>query len=537
MTAQEQSRRGTWRAAWTLSRTELITTLRNVRGNGRQLVGFAVIGLMAIGFPLVLWEQTTGFGRELAAGTSPVGTLAASYLGVAFAGGYVGSVGGFNQSRVGVVGPLIRTSIPPTAVSIGRFVTRTVEGLAGIVPTGLVLLVGVGVGAGNPVVPVVIGVGALPLLAAGVIAGRFVGDAVRYVNERVQLSLWVRAGLFLGLTIAAFVGTQAVLNPIFEEGSTFGPDSVGAILPGSPVQAYANLVLAPLGATVGGLGLVVAGVLVIVVPVGFVAVIRLETLLLVRNVGGDSASERVSGTHSVPWLFDRTPSTRIAWRYLLRTRRDPRTLAHLTPVLFGAMGMSGTALEDPHRLLSIGPAAAVIAGAILAGGAYCLNPLGDDREQLPLLFSSTSSVAPLLRGRMVAGIVLGLVVGIGVGTPLALLEHEPAFVVGQSVLAVVLAVASTGIALGLGAAVPKFERREYMNVERAHPSLAVTIAFFMGGILVGAIGFALLWVGLTQNLVGGLLALLGYTAVLGLVAAGGYWYAIRRFRTLTLDEL
>lgn len=537
MTGRERSRRETWRGAWTLSRTELRTTIRNVRSNTRQVVGFAVIGLMVIGFPLLLWEQTTGFGQDVATGTLPIGTLAAGYLGVAFAGNYVGFVGGFNQSRVGVVGPLIRTSIPPTAVSIGRFVTRTLEGFAGIVPVGFVLLVGVGVGAGSPVVPVLIGVGALPLLGAGVIAGRFVGDVARYGNERLQMSLWVRAGLFLGLTIAVFVGTQAMVTPILEEGSMFGPSSIGAILPGAPIQAYAGLVLAPLGATVGGLGLVVAGVLVIVVPVGFVAVIRLETLLVVRNVGGESSVECVSGTHSVPWLFDRTPSGRIAWRYLLRTRRDPRTLAHLTPVLFGTLGMSGTALEDPHRLLSIGPAAAVIAGAILAGGAYCLNPLGDDREQLPLLFSSTSSVAPLLRGRMLAGIVLGLGVGIGVGTPLALLEHDPAFIVGQSVLAVVLVVASTGIALGLGAAVPKFERREYMNVERAHPSLAITIVFFMGGILVGAIGFVLLWVALTETLLGGVLFLLGYTAVLGLVAAGGYWYAIRRFRAVSLDEM
>lgn len=537
MTGRERSRWTVWRGAWTLSRTELRTTIRNVRGNSRQLLGFVFIGLMVIGFPLLLWEQTTGFGQAVATGTPPIGTLAASYLGVAFAGSYVGFVGGFNQSRVGMVAPLIRTSIPPTAVSIGRFVTRTVEGLAGIVPAGVVLLVGVGVGAGNPVVPVLVGVGALPILGAGVIAGRLVGDVARYINERLQMSLWVRAVLFLGLTIGVFVGTQAVLTPILEEGSLFGPGSIGAILPGAPIQAYASFVLAPLGGTVAVLGLVVAGVLVVGVPLGFGTAIRLETRLLVQNVGGDSATARVEGTHNVPWLFNWTPSGRIAWRYLLRTRRDPRTLAHLTPVLFGALGMSGTALEDPSTVLSIGPPAAVIAGAILAGGAYCLNPLGDDREQLPLLLTSTSSIAPLLRGRMLAGIVLGLVVGIGVGTPLALLEHDPAFIVGQSVLAVVLAVASTGIALGLGAAVPKFERREYMNVERAHPSLAVTMVFFMGGLLVGAIGFVLLWVAITDHLLGGVLLLLGYTAVLGLVAAGGYWYAIRRFQALSLDRM
>ncbi|WP_136688853.1 hypothetical protein [Halorhabdus amylolytica] len=536
MTGTKRSSEGTFRAAWTLARVELLTTVRNVRGNLRQTVGTGFMLLMAVGFPLLLWGEATGFGRAAASGALPIGTLAASYLGVVFAGGYVGFVGGFNQSRVGVVGPLIRTSIPPAAVSLGRFVTRTMEGLAGLVPAGVVLLAGVGVGAGSPLVPVLVGIGSLPVAAIGLVAGRLVGDGARYVNERVQVSLWIRATVFVGLIIAIFVGTQAALAPMFEDGSYLKPGSIGSILPGGPLQAYASLVFAPLGATIEALGIVISAALLVIAPLGLVAAIRVETHMLVRDVGGDGRTPRIEGTDDVPRVFDLTPASRIAWRYLLRTRRDPRTLAHLTPVLFGALGMSGTALEDPHTLLTIGPPGMVIAGSILAGGAFCLNPLGDDRDQLSLLLTSVPAIGPLLRGRMLAGIVLGLVVGIGVGTPLGLVEYSPAFVLGQSLLAVLLVVAGVGTALGLGAAVPKFERREYMSVERAHPSLLITIAFFMGGMAVGAIGFGLLWLTLTEYALEGVGLLAGYTIVLGVIAAGGYWYATRRFRDIDLDR-
>lgn len=522
--------------ALTLTVTELQTRVRDIRGDLRQTVGIGFSLLLAVVFPFLAWNQATEFGREAATGAMPVGTLAASYLGVAFAAGYLGSVGGFNQARVGVVGPLIRTSIPPIAVSVGRFLSRTLEGLVWIGPAGLVLLAGVGVGAGNPIVPALVGVGALPVLAVAVIAGRLLGDLARYVNDRLQVSLWVRAALFVGLTVGVFVGTQALLNATLDEESLLEPGSIGAVLPGKPVQAYANVVFVPLGTGIEPLGVLLAVGILATVPVGFLAAMRVETVLLIRDVGGSASTSRVDGTRGVPRVFDLSQSGRIAWRYLLRTRRDPRTLAHLTPLLFGMLGMSGTALEDPGTLLTIGPPGVVIAGAILAGGAFCLNPLGDDRDQHPLVLTSTSSLAPVLRGRMLAGVVLGLVVAIGVGAPVGLLEHSPAFVLGQSALAVLLAVAAAGTALGLGAAVPKFERREYMNVERAHPSMVITIGFFMGGLLVGAIGFVLLWLALTENALGGIAFLLGYAAVLGIVAAGGYRYACRRFRSMTIDR-
>ena len=500
------------------------------------MVGTGIVVVLALWIPRLLWEEIVRFGRQAAVGPVPVGTLAAGYLGVAFIGSYIGSVGGFNQSRVGVVGPLVRTSISPTSISLGRFVTRTAEGAVWLLPTTTVLLAGMAVGAGGPFVPALICLGAVPLLALGIVAGRLVGTVARYVNQRLQVSLWVRAIVLVGSMIGIFLGTQAVLRYVFEPEQLLESGAVGAVLPGAPMQAYSSLVLTPVGYPGVPLGVAVAMGITIVVPVGFLAAIKLDRVLLVRDVGKDTSPNNVEGTHGIPRVFDITQSGRVAWRYLLRTRRDPRTLAHLTPVLFGVLGMSGTALDDPQLLVALAPPAAVVAGAIIAGGAFCLNPLGDDREQLPLLLTSSASVTPLLRGRMVAGIVLGLVISIGIGAPLGLLEHSPAFVLGQSLLGIGFVVAAAGIALGIGAAVPKYERREYMNVERAHPSLSITLGFFFAWLIAGGIGFGLLSVTLSGQLTGGSLILLGYVAVLLIFGVGGYTYAGHRFRQLTLDR-
>ena len=529
--------RTTLRDAWTLTRTELRTYVRHVTGSSRQTVGVAFM-VLAFGvlFPLTFIGSAIAFGEALATGSVPLGSAGVAFAVVLSVAGYVGAAGGFNQERVGQIGPLVRTSIPPLAVSLGRFANRSLQALAIFVPATLVLLAGVAVGAGGPVAPLLVAVAVVPLFAVGLVGGRIVGDLVRYANERLAVSLWIKAVLMIVLMVAIFVGTQLLLNSQYEGGGAYGTVIAGPVLPGQPLQALASVVFAPLGAAVQPLGLVVAAATLAAIPVGLVVAMRLETRMLVQDLGSDAAG--VTQSHGVPRLFEVTPSTRVAWRYLLRTRRDPRTLAHLSPLLFGAMGMAGSAVQDPGIVLSLGPAAAVVAGAVLAGGAYGLNPLGDDRDQLPLLLTSTPSVGVVLRGRMLAGIALGIGVAVGIGAPLGLVEHGPGYVLGQSVLAVFLATVSTGIAVGLGAVVPKFERREYMSVERAHPSQWAMMGFFFGGLIVGAIGFVLLWATLSgESLIAVALGWLVYVVVLGLAAGGGYRYAVSRMDAFTLDDV
>ncbi|MEF8826593.1 MAG: hypothetical protein V5A27_09685 [Halapricum sp.] len=529
--------RETLRDAWTVTRIELRTYLRRLSGSRRQLL--AVAGMLAafgVFFPLTFAPGAIAFGEQLAGGSVPIGSAGYAFWALAGLAGYVGAAGGFNQTRVGTVGPLIRTSIPPIAVSLGRFGTRTAQSLGIVLPAALVLLAGVAIG-GGPAAAALVAVAATPIFAAALISGRIVGDLARYANERLQVSLWVKAGVLLGVMVAIFLATQLLLGAQYEDGGGFGALISGAIVPGTPVQSYASVAFAPFGSTPDALGIAIAWVVLAVIPVGLSLAVRLEAYMLVHDIGDDATADRVEGTHSVPGPFEVAPATRVAWRYLLRTRRDPRTLAHLSPLLFGAFGLAGSAVQDPGIVLTVGPGAAVVAGAVLSGTAYCLNPLGDDRDQLPLLLTSVPSLGVMLRGRMLAGIVLGLVVAIGVGAPLALVEYGPVYILGQSLLAVVLALASAGIAVGLGAVVPKFERREYMSVERAHPSQWAMLGFFFGGLIVGAIGFGLLWVTLSGPSLPIAFGWLVYLVVLAITGWGGYRYALRKVDAFTLDDV
>jgi len=523
------------RDGWTVARTELRAQFRQIRSDRRRLLAvlFGIVGFglfLAVSFLPGAIAFGSEFGSEVPLGTAG---LALSVVTVTIA--YLGAANGLGQSQVGTVEPLARTSVPPRAVAVGRVIAQTVQSIWFIIPIGALLLAGVAIGGGLAVAAVIF-VAALPLMAVGLLVGRIIGGTAKYVNERLQVSLWVKALLALGLMGAMFLGTQVLLNSRYETGSQF---SVGPIIPGTPLQSYAAVVFAPFGTAPGPLGIAVTGLVLAAIPVGALGALRLETHMLVADLGTDSSTAgQVEESYGVPRLFEVTPSARIAWRYLVRTRRDPRMLAHLTPLLFGAFGMAGPALQDPVFLLEVGPAAAVIAGAVLAGGAYCLNPMGDDRDQLPLLLTSSPSIDVMLRGRMLAGIAFGLVVAIGIGTPLALVEYGPRYLLGQSLLAVVLTTTSAGVAIGLGAIAPKFERREYMNIERAHPSQWAFIGFLFGGMIVGAIGFLLLGLTLSGEYVlavtfGWLL----YVAILGVSSWGGYHYALRRFDEFMLDDM
>ena len=539
MTAEQVSTDGLTRSdlrgAWVLVRTELVAQVRYVRRDARRALA-ALVMLLALPFWISVnaFPAARAFGAQLAGGTVPVGTAGATFAGVVVAAAYIGGAGGFNQRRVGEVGPLVRTALPPAAVSLGRMAHRVAESLAVVLPTAAVLLLATGLGAGGVTVPLAVGLATAPLFVASYAVGRIVGDGFRYLNERLGVSLWVKAIAVLALASTVFVVVQQLAAAGVDAGMSFG---VPAFLPGRPLQAYAGVAFAPFGGTVTALGSAVAVGFLALAPAAVLAAVRVETHLLVRDVGSDERSE-AGGSRGVPGLFGRTRSLRVAWRYLLRTRRDPRMLGHLGPLLFGGLALVGTSIQNPGSLLVTGPPAAVVGGATFAGSAYCLNPLGDDRDQLPLLLTSTESVGVLLRGRMLAGIVPGLVLAIGVGGPLALVERSLPYAVGQSLLAVVLAVTGAGIAVGLGSLVPKFERQEAMGVERAHPSTVAVLGFFFGMLLVGAAGIVmLLWTLGPADLGVAAVVWLGYLGVLSVLAYLGHEYAVGKFDALTLDDI
>ena len=528
-------RRSDLRDGAVLARTELRAQARRIAGNRRQLVG-VVVGVLSFGllFPLTFLGQVLSFGNALASGQPPLsrfGTVLASALTI---GLYFGGATAINQSRVGAIGPLVRTSIPPGAVVIGRFASESLQAMAFVVVPGIILLGMLAVGAGTALPVLVVALGTLLLLLSGLVVGRMIGATIRYVGLLSRLSAWGKAIALIAVAGSVFVAFQAAIPMIV---GTSGSSSLSALLPGSPLQAYASVVTAPLGATPQPLGVAVVTIALAVIPVGLAATLRIEGAFLFDD-RADQSDDVQDESRGVARLLAMTPATRVAWRYLLRTRRNPKLVSHLSMVLFGGLAFVGSLVTEPSLLTTLGPGAAIVAGGVLAGATYCLNPMGDDRDQLPLILTSTASTKRLLRGRAIAGLLVGGVVAFGISVPLGLLDDSLLRVVGRAVLTPLVLAGAAGTALGIGAVAPKFQRREYMNVERAHPSTIGMLSYFFGTMLVVAAGLGLLWWTVERGQL--LWAAVGwavYLAVLATGGVGGYAYAVRRFDRLTVDDL
>ena len=111
-------RRSDLRDAATIARTELAAMWRRLTNNRRRMLGVGVGVLQfVIVLPAVFFQPVLAFGRDLASATLPVGTVGALYFGAAVSGVYLGSMAAIGQNRIGSVGPLIRTAVPPAACS------------------------------------------------------------------------------------------------------------------------------------------------------------------------------------------------------------------------------------------------------------------------------------------------------------------------------------------------------------------------------------------------------------------------------------
>jgi len=529
------------RAARVAAGAELRATWRRLTSSWRRIAGLAV-GLLqfVVAIPLFLFGPAAGLGESIVSGDPPLGTLGMLCSAVAVGGLYIGGASAINQNRVGSIGPLLRTAVPPRAVTLGRLGSELVQTAVLFILPAVAILVFVGVGAGGPLVPLVLAVAMGVLLLAWTLAGRIAGAALRYVGVLSRLGAWAKVALGAVVLVLVLGGSQVAVQAFLPDDASFlGGISIPVILPGRPLQAYAGAVLAPFGAAVRPVGVLTVVLTLGAIPLGLAATTRLEAALLLQDEGRDSTE---ASTRSIPAPFARWRAARIGWRHLLGTARDPKTLSHVFPVVMGIVPGGFFLVIEPDIFLTVGPPLLVGAGAVLAGATYCLNPLGDDRDQLPLVLSSVESTATLLRGRVVAGSTIGLTCA-AIGLALAPFGDAPIAAVAVSASALLTVPAAAGTALGIGAFSPQFERREYMNVERAHPSQLVLLGFMFGGGLFFGGGTVGLWLATSAALDGSFAPLLAgvawVVAAVGFATPGllGYGYAVDRFDSLTLDAV
>ena len=534
-----------WRAdirdARVIARGELGAMWRRLTETRRRKIGFG-LGLLFWGgfFPIMLFDRATALGAAIASGSLPLGGLGQLCVAATVLGVYLGGASVINQNRIGSVGPLVRTTATPQAVTMGRIGSELTQLLPLFGPVTLVGLALVGFGAGSLLVPVFLGIAVVALFCVALLWSRAIGARLRSLGVDSRLSTWGKiAALVAGVAVIA-VGSIAMMQVFLPADASFGPSTaLLPAIPARPFQAYAETVLVGLGGTPSLLGVSMIAAVLVGIPTGVVATVRVETALLCRDE--DRTETATATSRDVPAGIGASRSTRVGWRHLIRTVRDPKILAHVAGMLFGVLPGLAFLVVEPELIATYGPPGLVAFGAVIAGQSYCLNPMGDARDQLPFLLTSIPSPAPLLKGRIAAGSLLGLPFVLG-ALALAPFGSYPLPSAAVALAGIVVVPAAAGIAIGIGAFSPSFERREYMNVERAHPSQSAMMGYFFIGYLLFFGGCFGLWFALRGALAGeisvvaaaiGWLLTLGFLAGLGL---GGYIYAFSRFDGLTLDE-
>jgi len=519
-------RRRDLRAGLSIARVELRRSLRTVLGDRRRLAsGLVVAAVVALPYVGVLGAAHAA-GARVAAGDDGLATALRGAFPAALGGLILlATVQRVAESSVPDGAELLLTAARTPAVVVGELLSATATlyaTLAVLLGPGLVAFA---VGANSPATVPVALAAALPVVAFAATVGYLLALCGAVLGRRLPHVTGLKFGAYVGGMV--LVGLSGPLIAEYAERGGAAPvERVAAV----PVTDYAPLallgtpagVVTPAGVATGlGLCLLTVG--------GVLAAPRLAAHLWFTDAGGGdgAVAERYA---AVPRAFAATPSLRIAWRYLLLARRAPRRLVHLTVFLFMLFPLTGVVVAEPGAIPAVASGTALVVGALLSGAAFGLNPLGDEGDVLPALVVTGVGGRRLVRGRLLAGLSVGLPVALAgaVGLWLSLgLDAR----VGLGLLAGVapVSVAAGCVALGLGAAVPKFESEEIFGVETVHPSRIPLLLYVYGGLVAVPLGLALVALPLhtvDRTLHG--VALAGYAVVVLGLSAGSYVYAVRR---------
>lgn len=524
-----------------IGRAEFVRSLRGYLRNTRRLVGLGIAVVFFGGSLLLSLPTVYLLGRTARSVTAiPFFAAGASALPVVLA--LVAMLR--TLERIGSIEAedLVLTTVHPRAVVLG-LITAEVGRLSlwfGVPIGALAAAFALGIGA--PLLVVTGGLVALPLVCCTAVWGYAGGLGVlrllRYLPVVRRVLKIVGVLVMIGVVVASqFIGAYIAeadrwLRWLLSA-ATFDPlvEYVGL--------AFAGTTLAQ-PVSIGALA--VLGAALVLTPIGLAVATTQASILWFTDTPTRTTSKRErssSGGFTAPRPFAWTNAGRIAWGVLVRARRHPQELSHLLMIVFFIGPVGTTMIQSSGDALGVLVAGTGVGlGTVLAGAAFGLNPLGDDRPQLPLLLLTTTSPRALVRGRVLAGAAVGLPiavlaplasVGLGTAVPRALVFAG---------IGVGTCLAAATFALGIGAAYPIYEEREFWGAETVVPSTLVMIGYLL---IVGGgtgLGLVVAWFAVTGNLVLTPVFLVGFGAYLVLttgVSYGGYRYAIRRYRRYAFD--
>ncbi|MFK8213847.1 hypothetical protein [Haloferax volcanii] len=350
------------------------------------------------------------------------------------------------------------------------------------------------------------------------------------------------------VAMAAFVLVSQAFGRLLGDGS-LPVDTLAATLTFGPLTDYLALAFVgtPLARPFSAAAVATFAAIVALTPLGLVVATRQASALWFtdRAPGGDrgsAASAKADGSaggFSTPKPLAGTNGGNVAWGLLVRGVRHPQQFTHLVMLVF-FLGPLGTTIvqSSADGLGPILAASGAGLGTYLAGATFGLNPVGDDRPQFPMLLLTATAPRTLVRGRVLAGVLLGAPVAAALPLVTVALGTSPLSAVGFALVGVCMCLAAAAFSVGIGAAYPIYEEREFWGATTVVPSTLVLMAFMF---VVGpgtVIGLVATWFGVTGHLAPTPLLAAGvglYLLVTVGVSYGSYRYAIRRYRTYTFD--
>ncbi len=521
------ARRGDLRAGLSIARIELLRSLRTVLGDRRRVAsGLFVVVAVTVPYLGVI-------GGLYAAGVAvAVGDLA---VATAVRGAFPGLLAGLvllatvqrvAESSVPDGAALLLTAARTRAVVVGELVSSGVTLYGTVAVLAAPGLAAFALGAGSPAtVPVALLVAA-PVVTTATVAGYLLAATGALLARRLPHVTGLKFGAYVGGMLLVAMSGPALAEAV-EGGATGVLEPLAAV----PVADYALLALlgTPTGAATP-VGLVTGGALVALTAVGAGAAVPIADRLWFTDAA--TGDRRVVERHAeVPRPFAATPALRVAWHYLLFAWRAPRRLVHLTVFVFLLFPVAGVAAANPGAIPLAGATTLCVIGTLLSGAAFGLNPLGDEGAVLPALLTAGVGGRRLVRGRLVAGLAVGLPLAVlgagGVWVDLALPVRVGLGVVGG---AVALSVLAGCVGLGLGCAIPKFESESIFGLDTVHPSRIPVMLYVYGGLVAVPLGLGLVAVppGAVVDATVHYGALAAYAVVVCGLAAVGYVYAVRR---------
>ncbi|WP_254761910.1 hypothetical protein [Natrinema marinum] len=483
-----------------VARTELRRTVRSVAGDPKKLLTMVAVGLLVFGpitgisFLILPELGAEAAGGLLAANAELVTDYVTGGVAVVWLFLLLMVVMRTVTSAANIDEPaflLLSTTVRNTVV--GVITMEIALFVIWLLPVSIIIASGFAYGAGT-VLPAIAAPALIAvMLVSAVPVGFVLGVWIRHLLTVYEPIAQYRTLVFVLFWIAyigvfATGGFETIVGPLFSalQSSPLGwPGHVLLFgLPGLE-PSVTGLVGAVLGSALVA-SLAVAAAVPSARRHWFSDPARTDDEVIEAETSSDRLAGLLSGRVSLPV---RT----VTMTAIRRTKRAPIRLAYAAYPLFGVIGFVQQIIES----WTVPTFMAVLFSLYIvwaAGVLFTLNPLGDLGPALPAVLTSTLTGRQAIRGRILAGALVGvplaLVVSLAFGlvSPLSL-ERTAALVAATTVGAVI----TPALATGIGTAFPRFGSVNVTNNREAVMPSKTSFAVYTLAIVLPAVAAVVLY--------------------------------------------